>query len=80
MLFAGQNHEAKTTFSITNGRKKEKRKQSRTKKCNKRGVYQCLGVTVKSFYHQKTDFDQEQRAEHPFAGQNTQHMSNIQIY
>ena len=34
-------------FSVTKGKKKEQRKESCTKTCNKREVYQHLGVTFK---------------------------------
>ena len=43
--FAGQNQFFDTETSLTE-QNKEKPKESSTKTCNKRGVYQCLGVTL----------------------------------
>ena len=63
-LLAGWNHfflclNKFLFLSVTNGIKKEKRKESRTKTCNKRLVYQHLGVDVKScFSDKKIDFNQ----------------------
>ena len=79
-LLAGWNHlflRLNNFFlSVTNGKKKGKRKESRTKTCNKRLVYQHLGVDVKSCFSDKKLISTSQwRVEHLFAGQNTQQLS-----
>ena len=59
--------DALTTFSVTSGTKERKKKRKATQKhaktCIKRGVFQHLVISTS-----------QRRAEHPFAGQNTQQL------
>ena len=60
----------KQLFPSLTKQNKEKRKESRTKTCNKRVVYQGKGMIL----------SRERRAEWPFPGQNTQHPYSHSFY
>ena len=83
--FAGQNQffDAKTTFPSLTEQSKEKRKESRTKTCNKRDfllflhyfTHLMIEKDVKSCFNVKKLISTSERdVEHLFAGQNTQQM------